>query len=559
MKSILKNNWKLIVLLLIYVVLVVIAFSNNTLLDDKSFFDNYVKITFYSSLMLVMVLFLYHYHNKVFHWVKNNRNLVVYFLILIVLGALVRIFFVRLSAERWIFSQFFVMISRGSSNLYPRMAGWPLLVHLFFFFVKDTILNMALLNTIIGSFTPIFFYFLIFNITKNRLQSIIASFLLAVSPLYMIITSTDSYTAPAVAFTIFCFTFLFRYINNKNLKDFSLSLFLLYLAITMRPEYIFLLPIYFAAFLIYSSNGNDERMLYIWCVFLILILPYILGILIYYSNLGQDFYLHGRLMDESHLIKSLFQNYGRLFLENFVPNIKILFSNQHILVFNVMLAFVGFLNIIKKKKKEWIFFLGFFLTFFIAYAAMHKEGFFDSTRKYIPSLLIPILFFSSAAISNFIKDFKRKEYRTIVMIVFIVLFSFASYINLSDYKAERSKHSDYKEFLVLSSLDFEINTRCDVIINSYSSIFPYLFDFKGNPHSIINSSELDRLDKTFDSAECTYFYSGYFNKFTDETEKITRVYDFELIKKKLYEQEFSLLLSEEIDGVEIFLFIHENP
>jgi hypothetical protein len=288
--------------------------------------------------------------------------------------------------------------------------GWIFIHKIFSFFTGTTLKEIYLPNILLGSLTPIIIFLLTYLLFRRRMIAIISTLLFAISPIFLRISSTVSYTAPAIFFSMLTFLFLFLYLKkNQSIKFLITSLLSLYITIQTRTEYILLIPLFFITFLAFNRKENYPKNLLI--IFFIFLTPYLLSMFIHYYYFKiDDPYVQGALIDKKNLVNSLIQNWIRIGKINFFKNLEILISGEKILQFNLLFGILGSMICLKRWKKEFVFLGSYFLIFFFAYTFLHSGGFFQygGSDKYIPTLLPPIIIFSSIGIHFICQKLRTK-------------------------------------------------------------------------------------------------------------------------------------------------------
>jgi len=472
--------------------------------------------------------------------IKYKRILIPIAVILI--GFLIRIHIVKLGFIRPIRATEFILYS-NPANYHPMFAGWGMFLSIAFKFLPSKIHSIFIVNAVLGSISPIIVFYLVKELSKNKKIAKICAGLWLICPLYLIITTTESYTAPAIFFSLLTFLFLFKFLNKKKIPFFIISLAFLGVAIMMRPEYIYLIPIYFITLISFNTNIDVKKIKLFILIFFLLITPYFIALVNGYSSLDWDKDLHGKEIDNTKWYYNYPLQYFNLFKENIVPNlILVLFSDQDILLTTRLLFLIGSFIMIYRKDKKSVFIMTYFLIVFLTYVSMHQESFTNGEHKYLPSLLIPVIISAGYAINRLTKSLPRKKAITLIALIFILNISLSS-IKISNFSKERQQSPFFEEYDKLKKIP-NIKKSCLAIGNGYGSLLPFVFEFK-NRAMVESTNELKSILSS--NPPCAYYYYyGYYTMEKDKSEGKLRIYNTSKIKQFLAEKGFIKLYSSEM-------------
>jgi hypothetical protein len=185
----------------------------------------------------------------------------------------------------------------------------------------------------------------------------------------------------------------------------------------------------------------------------------------------------------------------------------------------------------RKWRKQFLFLASYFLIFFFEYTSLHNEGFYFNSTKYTPSLLLPIILFSSLGLYQTYEKVKeiinKRKLFLVIFLLFLIFTYLYSLIAVSNSISSYFKNNpQYEEFLYLkNTTSLRINTSCSVIMNGPFGLFPYYYHFKKNPLIIRNLNNLSSTFQNLNSSNCYYFYQGYYNKEGDQFNNLKRIYN----------------------------------
>lgn len=572
LSKLIKQNYLLIIILLSYWFLVLLLVENPSL---DSIMEN--LFPFFFHIALFYFIFITFLGLSLTHHIITIRKINLKAIILSVLsfcvGLLARFqvffpFFERSILVVWVLDaakhlNFQVSGPLGKSIILSfikggnRLYGLSLLVKFSFIFLPKTADAILIVNMVLGSLAPILMYYLAKELFKEKRISIFVSIFLFLCPSYLFISSTESYTAPAIFFSILSFTFLFKFFKTKKTLHLIISLLALCLTIFMRLEYILVIIPYFISFLYNYRKKLSSKHIYIIIIFLFLILPHSFGLLKDYSVSGKDIYLHGKVLQDDNWIKGFSSNYLRLGMQNFIPNLKVLFSNSKILIIPIILSMFAIPFVYKKYRKQFVFISSYFWTFFLAYTFMHREGFSNSGLKYITSLIIPITLLASYGLfqlNKIIKSIANKRISTIFTIIILSLFIYHSITEINELVVQNIQNPYVTEYRLLKKANLDIDKNCRLICNGRDCMLSAAYEFNARPLKVYDWGDFEKLQNQ-DPENCDYFYIGYFDINMDQTEKMQRVYDIKKLRNDLELRSFMQIYNSSIDNQrKIFLY-----
>lgn len=549
---------------IIFTYLCIVGFSHNSLVKILgNTIDSFWRASFY--------LFLIGGTYFLFVSIgKPKLKILLGSILIVIIGIIIRTELIGLGFVRPLRVTEFIGNSYFWSN-HSWYAGWGSLLSIFFIFMPHKISSIFIANAILGSISPIIFYYLSKELFRNKKVGIYSATLWALCPLYLLISCTESYTAPALFFTILTFLFFFKFHNHSKIDYLLASLCFLGVAIKMRPEYVFLLPMYFITLWIYSKNSTsfqktDKKQIFysrlksygkangtklMILLFLLIITPYFVVLINNYSDLTWDTKLHGKKMDNSKWYTEYPSNYLSLAKENIKPNFRLLISNtRFLLVITRLLFAIGLLFLVWNKEKSVLFLLIFSSIVFVMYTSMHGEKLNMSAFKYLPSLLIPLILGAGYGLYQ-IKKMIPKKYSRVFLVIFFILVIITSYKNVKAQNLDRIQTPFYKEYQLVSTIE-NVDPSCDIIGNGLGSMFLFVHEFS-RWYQISTIPEFKQILHSTDS-NCVYYYDGYYTFEKDQEEGKSRMYNITKTKAFLKESGFNEKYSSKINDKEIFLY-----
>ncbi|MCX7955771.1 MAG: glycosyltransferase family 39 protein, partial [Patescibacteria group bacterium] len=262
------------------------------------------------------------------------------------------------------------------------------LIGLFSLYLK----NEYFFSIFSGLFALFSFYLLSQNFLKNKILSIILSLIIAFEPLFAANYFSNNLDLLVFAFLNLYFYFIFKYLENKKIKNIIFLNILLGIIISVK-FYLLALPI-IASTLFYFLIKKDKRFIF----FYLLTLPLtgIVLVLNYFQYFSKNhsfidflklqkyifvFHIQGR----EKALNLNFSIFELLFFGKYYPNLKNWTFEKHYSIFWLIVSFFGYLSLIFKKYfspiSSWIIFYTFF------------QMFSFTSAKYL-IILLPFLYLS---------------------------------------------------------------------------------------------------------------------------------------------------------------------
>lgn len=529
-------------------------------MDSGFIFINQPVFFFYIGLAVLITLICRDDIRKVFRRVETKHYVVL--VLILILATLLRSY-AYTDCERWLADERYFMDKTTGvipeqmpiTALY-RGIGFYYVLGAFFAFAGPVYSNLFLLNFFGGCALVITSFFMSYLIFKNPRVSLMASFLFACSPVFVIISASGSYTLMAVLFSSVTLIFLFMFFRTRKFCFYMASLFMLICTIQMRPDYIVFAFLFLMTCLIYRECFRDRR-LYIFTAGFLLANIYLFWVIYHYFLVIflYDRYVTGAALDSGNLLFSILFNSARLFSENIIKNFLSFFGFNAIISLLSVFALIGGFYFYKKGKNELFFLLSYFWLFFLAYSCLHQEGFFSSGLKYVPSPLPPLFFMASLGIIS-LADKIQKQRIFLASVLTAILCLSVYHISIHNMETEISPR--YQEYTYLMGNIKDVNSDCYVIYTGRPTLFKNAFNFDYNKYIEINDT--DSLEGFISRRPrgCFYVYSGYYSVGEDLTERTSRLYNNTLFLRLSEEFETEEIIDKNLTEGRIQLYYFEN-
>lgn len=364
----------------------------------------------------------------------------IFVIILIIFGFILRIYSLN-SQSLWIDEGFSINAAVQTLKYgYPLLesgfvySGSLLNTYFIAFFIKifkDLIFASRLVSVIFGILGIIVTYFLGKEIYNKKI-GLIAALFVTFSSIEIAWSRQARMYAQFQFFYLLSLYLFYKFINNKSLKYFILSLIFTIATILSNVLGLSLILIYFVYFIL---NFKDFRFIFTK--------KFLIPILVFLIPIG-------------YLIIKNFWDYNYIYINYFLKYIYFLkFSHEILFYFSL----VGILVSLKEFKKSSFLFISFIvpilvISFFVL--LLHYRYLF---------FILPILFIFAAYLINFISDyFKKFSYIIIIILTAIVLINGFTFIPRSYYELEAlTPQPNFKE----AYLYVKENLKDEVIIDSY--------------------------------------------------------------------------------------------
>lgn len=456
------------------------------------------------------------------HFSTISARYWLFLLVITMAAALLRVY-PAMKQIRWtvlgVFLQEFPEVLGGAVEL--RGIGWTYIVKYFALVLEPTYTTAIALTALFGTLTVVASFALSYLLFRSEKIAALTSFMFAFSPSLIIVSKDGEYTAPAVFLTMAVFSALLLYARTGRLRFLATSALLLVPAIQIRPEYFFVLFVYFFWVSIFLRRKDYRRAAAILLLSLLLMLPYLLTFLIKTKSNTGDFYLYGTAITERNSLGPYAKNALRLLDINFARNVLVFFENSRVMFIETFLGLAGAWALLKSKKRSELYvLLAYFGVFFAAVALVHREGFFESWFKYIPSALAPVLLLAGAGIGGFFGS--RNQWANIIFLFLVVFNSYLVLVGVyGEIEMDKYTLAKYEEYETLIANSNRINRSCYAVYSGEDSLIRNAVVMD----TLVLKSEMEV--RTFlahrPSERCFYVYGGYFNTEVDRMEKWVRL------------------------------------
>jgi 4-amino-4-deoxy-L-arabinose transferase-like glycosyltransferase len=408
--------------------------------------------------------------------------------------------------EAWYMEAGKDMLQTGHQGNYPKSIGWPFILRIIFeiFGVSNWVALYT--STILGALTILTIFFMTFIITKNINLSLISSIMLSLSPAHIRWSASAETNIASVFFmSLAIFTFFLYYQKKKN-SLLWLALITLAFTVQFRPENYLLVPLFIFGKIIYDKKFLKK-------ISIKEILPFIVLAILSLANLIQilDFQVSTNWIESDTGGKETGDNWS---LTNLIQNsLKYgmnIFNGEHLPLILSAFMLIGLFYMFHKQKKESLFLVGWFCSFWFIYFASWFQTLGGKERFYMSFHIILLIFISygilacSVMLTTKINNIWIKK-NALWLILVIVIISFIPY-TLSA-KFDYSDNAQLLETMIPELAEKDIPLNCVIIAN-----LPTILKSTTNLNVIDINLFLDNLkyqQKIFNSAKCVLFFEDY--------------------------------------------------
>lgn len=526
----LKPRELCILLFAVFFIFIALFFHSPTDLGlNRLYFDNInlllgLNYVFFTSSLLLSVAILICSWRKIRKYLsKISSGSFKVLLSIIILALLLRVY-LPMEMIRWTVLNAFLADSPDipGGTAYLRGIGWTYLVNYATLVFDPTYSTTIGITIAIGTLTVLLSFLFSYLLFENENSALFAAFLFAISPAMIIISKGGEYTGPAIFFTLLAFSAILLYSRVGDSIFLVLSSLLLVVTIQIRPDYFFIIFVYFFAVAIFLKYGERHRMFSIFLCFFVLSSPYTLPFLVNSKSNTNDFFLYGTAITERNSLMPYLSNAYRLVRENFTSNIITFFNNSKATIAEILLSILGIYALLRTKKiKEVSFLVAYFATFFLLVSLVHKEGFFDSWFKYLPSALAPALLVAGVGLKEVYALTKKQHWFFALFLLAVASNSYLTYSKnhsiVLDTDYEVAKYLEYEN---LQKYSGKINRSCYMVYSGQDSLVGAALAI--DTLELQNEREMWQFMRTPKSG-CFYIYSGYYDPTKDRVENWVRI------------------------------------
>lgn len=334
------------------------------------------------------------------------------------------------------------------------------------------------INMVLGSLIPVLLFLVVNKLFKNRQMGFVSSLIALFNPNFFYLSRSESYTIPAIFFTLLALYLLLEFFQRHDFMFFLTAIISFGISFGMRPEYFLVFILFLSTILIYQFPLSKNKFI-IAFVFSQLIIP-IFSYFVKFIKLEiRDPILHGIDISKGNFFLNKIQNMFAIFTTNFVRNSYVLLSNATISLPILILGIVGSIFSLRRrnKKPSWVILI-YFLSFFLFYITVHNDGFISSSYKYTTSVQVPLIIFSSYIIvvisKSILRNFKRfsRALNFIFVITLIAVFA-VSYLDMGEAYSSQlgQQYFGYLE-------DLTVEPQSVLLTNAYINYIEYIKPFK---------------------------------------------------------------------------------
>ena len=502
-----------------------------SLLARTTHLTTYMTLSLSFCLILLFLLLLSQSKTLLASFQKLSMRTRVILLLILILGAVYRMFIVESIAVRPELGSFFIENALALSDFEHNMTsskkavGFPVILSVLFRFCDATLTNLYHFHTILGTLSFLLLFCFAYLSFANETIALIATSLFALSPLHIVQSGGSEPTLTAIFFSLLTFSLLLMFVRKGQLIFLFMSMLSLILTIPIRHEYITVAILFFLGLLFLHRHQYHWSIYPIMLFFVIVLLPYYTWFTArYFGNVWID------KVDGN--TTALVARAVQLTFGDLVHNIFIPFKRSDILAFNFILLEAGLILGFKKYRKDILSIFAYYLMFFSAISFGHPNEGLEQTFKYYLSLVPPMCVLAAMGIYQIIVLFDSRLLKvgTVAILMSFFLPQFWGGVEAARYdnKTDTYVYKKHQELLVLQKHQAQINPDAD-FITSGPSIINTVLNFKKS--QLMDIQNLEQLNH-FDQKKDYYIYRGYFEKKKDRLESWHRV-PFEKMIEKL--------------------------
>ena len=326
----------------------------------------------------------------------------------------------------------------------PYPPAYSTLLSFVFNFFETTEKTAFKFNALMGTLSVFIAFLFGYLYTKREYVALFSAFVFSLIPPLLKFSGGVSPASFSVFFLLLTFVFLKIFSENKSKRAFLLLLSSLLIVIYIRPENIFLAPIFL---LMFAFEDNIKRFLDREKVFFVLsffvfsfsLIPSVM-IVYFGSNIaGYEGWNPSILETAEYLLKHAPRNF--YFLINPLVN-SFVFS---------FFVIIGTIGVFLKEKKDFFLFSFILLFYFTLYSSFDAGIFWGPLARYSLPLYVPLFFFFIKGINYVLEKIKNKIALKVILIGILFLFILSMIPTIPYIITENGKNANLvKETLLLA-------------------------------------------------------------------------------------------------------------
>ncbi len=322
--------------------------------------------------------------------------------------------------------------------LYP--PGYHVSLSIFFKIFGATEKNAFYFSSLLGVMIIFLVFLFSFLWIKNQNIAIATAFTSSIIPSLLKFSGGVTLQLFSVFLLLLTFIFLKIFLDERKEASFFLFLISLLCFVYIRPENIFLIPLFFIIVAlqrdikIFFSNKSSRFIFMSFLTFLFLLFP---SFTLIYT---------GVFLQSTDGWNSSLKETIHYFLNHALKNIGFLFHYKvNLLLFN-LIAIVGIVESFLRKKRDFIIFFSIFIFYFLLYSAFDIGNFYWHGR-YSLILFVPLFYFFAVGLEWILKISKTEILKKSLIWLGLIIFFFNFYLTFP-YIFKEYNNNLTKTFLV---------------------------------------------------------------------------------------------------------------